>query len=351
MFDVLVTGGTGFIGSNTCKIILEEMTVFQLRIVVVDNGSNSDVDHISTILTQMAKPTKHELVVVKMDCCNKDELFEIFEKYSFHVIIHFAGLKAVAQSIEEPVEYYRNNLTSTMNLLSAMEKFDCKRIIFSSSSTVYGTPNELPITEAHITGQNITNPYGQTKYMSEIFLKDCSWTHPHWICVALRYFNPVGADSTGTLGEKPVGPPNNLMPYVAQVAAGILPHLNVFGVDYPTDDGTGVRDYIHVVDLAKGHVAVLNHMLYGEARPGFHPYNLGTGFGTSVLEMVKEFERVSERPIKYELKGRRYGDLATVYADSSLARECFQWKAKLTVGDMCRDLWNFQKKFLLEEKK
>ena len=330
---VLVTGGTGYIGSHTVVELIEHKD----EVVIIDNLVNSKKEVVDKIkaITGVKVPFYEE------DVRNKEELRKIFKKHKFDAVIHFAGLKAVGESVEKPLEYYDNNLGSTITLLEVMKEFNCKKIIFSSSATVYGDPEELPITEMCKVGDT-TNPYGTTKLFIEHILSDLCISDEEWSVALLRYFNPIGAHKSGLIGENPNGIPNNLMPYIIKVAVGDLPCLNVFGDDYDTPDGTGVRDYIHVVDLAKGHIAAIKAL----KKPGCHYYNLGTGHGYSVLDLVKTFEKVNGIKINYKITDRRPGDIASCYADATLANKELGWKAELEIEDMCRDAYNF----ILKEK-
>lgn len=331
---ILVTGGTGYIGSHTCVELLEAGE----DIVILDNLSNSErnvVDKIETI-TGIKVPF-HEV-----DLLDVEGVRDVFSSHEIESVIHFAGLKAVGESVEKPLEYYQNNITGSINLCQVMQEFGCHRIVFSSSATVYGTSQDVPFTEDSPT--SATNPYGWTKVMIEQILSDVTVADETWSAVLLRYFNPVGAHSSGLIGESPKGIPNNLVPYVAKVATGELEYLRVFGDDYDTPDGTGVRDYIHVVDLAKGHVRALT---YAREHSGAIPVNLGTGEGYSVLDVVATFEKASEKEIPYRITPRRAGDIATSYANPTKAKELFGgWTAALTLEDMCRDSWNFTVKSL-----
>ena len=329
MSTILITGGAGYIGSHTCVELLAEGH----QLVVVDNLINSSavaVDRVRAI-------SGRDMVFYKMDLCDRDGLSAIFEAHEIDAVIHFAGLKAVGESVGIPLRYYRNNLDSTLTLLEVMEKAECRRIVFSSSATVYGVPETVPITEDF--PLSCTNPYGWTKLMIEQILRDLADSDPRWGIMILRYFNPIGAHASGLIGEDPAGIPNNLMPYIAQVASGRLPFLNVFGNDYPTVDGTGVRDYIHVVDLAKGHCKAIDYILKDE---GIEMVNLGTGCGYSVLEMVKAYEEASGAPVPYKIAPRRPGDIAICYADPSKARDLLGWTAEKTLADMCRDTARWQ---------
>lgn len=329
--SILVTGGAGFIGSHTVVELLEENE----DIIIVDNFINSKPD----VLDKIKEITKKDFKFYEVDMLNEEKMKEIFKENNIEAVIHFAGLKAVGESVEKPIEYYHNNITGTLVLLKLMKKYNCKKIIFSSSATVYGTPKEVPIKEDF--PLSTTNPYGSTKLMIEQILRDVCVADKEFCAILLRYFNPIGAHKSGLLGENPNGIPNNLMPYINQVALGKLDHLNVFGNDYPTVDGTGVRDYIHVVDLAKGHVKAL-----AKARKitGAEAYNLGTGRGYSVLEIVKAFEDSNNIKVKYEITARRPGDIAECYADPTKAKEELGWTANKTLDEMCKDSWNFTKK-------
>ena len=328
--QILVTGGAGFIGSHT----VIELIGAGHEVVVIDNLANAS----SKSLQRVAQITGQEIPFYQVDIRDRAGLSAVMEQYSFDCCIHFAGLKAVGESVQLPWEYYDNNIGGTLVLLDVMRKHGCKNIIFSSSATVYGDPAEIPITERCPKGQ-CTNPYGQTKSMLEQIMTDMQKADPEWNVVLLRYFNPIGAHSSGLIGENPNGIPNNLMPYITQVAVGKRDHLNVFGNDYDTPDGTGVRDYIHVVDLARGHVAAIDYM---QKHRGENVFNLGTGMGYSVLDMVKTFERVNGVPIPYEIAPRRAGDLATVYSSPDRSAELLGWKAEYGLEDMGRDTWNWQ---------
>ena len=329
---VLVTGGAGYIGSHTCVELIEAGH----EPVVIDNLVNSNPES----LNRVKMITGKEVPFYEGDVRNETLLNTIFSEHDIGCVIHFAGLKAVGESVAKPLEYYENNLCSTMTLCRVMGKRGVKRIVFSSSATVYSGDNEMPLRETSKTG-NCTNPYGWTKYMGEQILRDLTVADPEWSVVLLRYFNPVGAHASGLIGEHPNGIPNNLMPFISQTAIGKRHHLNVFGNDYDTHDGTGVRDYIHVVDLAKGHVAAISHLM---KTPGESVFNLGTGTGYSVLDMVKAFETANGIPVPYEIAPRRPGDLATCYADPAKSAEKLGWKAEKTLADMCRDSWNWQSK-------
>lgn len=330
--SILVTGGAGFIGSHTCVELLEN----GYEVVVVDNLCNASEES----LKRVEQITRKKVTFYKGDILDKEFLNQVFEKEEIESCIHFAGLKAVGESVEKPWEYYHNNITGTLVLTEVMKKHGVKKMIFSSSATVYGSPKEIPITEECPKG-TCTNPYGWTKSMLEQILTDMQKADPEWNIVLLRYFNPIGAHPTGLMGENPNGVPNNLMPYITQVAIGKLACLGVFGNDYDTLDGTGVRDYIHVVDLAKGHVKALKKL---EENGGLSIYNLGTGVGYSVLDIVKNFEEANGVKIPYEIKPRRAGDIATCYSDASKAKRELDWEAEYGILEMCRDSWNWQKK-------
>ena len=330
--NVLVTGGTGYIGSHTCVELIEAGHTP----IVIDNLSNSNPE----CLNRVAKITGKEVPFYEGDVRNEALLNRIFSDHEIGCVIHFAGLKAVGESVTKPLEYYENNLCATMTLCRVMGKRGVKKIIFSSSATVYSGDNEMPLRETSKTG-NCTNPYGWTKYMGEQILRDLTVADPEWSAVLLRYFNPVGAHKSGMIGEHPNGIPNNLMPFISQTAIGKRSHLNVFGNDYPTPDGTGVRDYIHVVDLAKGHVAAIAYLT---THTGEGVFNLGTGTGYSVLDMVRAYEKTNNVSVPYEIAARRPGDLATCYADPAKSAEMLGWKAQYNQMDMCRDSWNWQRK-------
>ena len=329
--NILVTGGAGYIGSHTCVELLES----GYEVVVVDNLCNSNPKS----LERVQKLTGKSVKFYEGDVRDEELLRKIFAENEIAAVIHFAGLKAVGESVAQPWRYYDNNLNSTLVLTKVMGEAGCKNIIFSSSATVYSGDNEMPLRETSRTG-NCTNPYGWTKYMTEQILSGMAKADPQWSIVLLRYFNPVGAHKSGTMGEDPRGIPNNLMPFITQVAVGRREKLSVFGNDYDTPDGTGVRDYIHVVDLAKGHVAAIR---YAVENHGCEVFNLGTGVGYSVLDMVKAFETANGVKIPYAIVDRRPGDLATCYADPAKSREVLGWKAEKTLEDMCRDSWNWQK--------
>lgn len=325
--NILVTGGAGYIGSHTCVALLEAGH----EVIVADNLCNSKAESIDRI-----KEISHkEVTFYKIDVTEEEALESIFSNHKIDGVIHFAGLKAVGESVEKPLNYYYNNLVSTMVISKLCKKYGVNKFVFSSSATVYGD-NKVPFVET-MELLPTTNPYGETKAMSERILTDIAKANPEFSVALLRYFNPVGAHHSGLIGESPNGIPNNLMPYITQVAKGKLKKLRVFGKDYPTVDGTGVRDYIHVVDLAEGHVAALDNLT-----SGVHIYNLGTGEGTSVLQLVKAFEEANGIEVPYEIVDRRPGDIASCYADASKAKKELGWTAKLGIVDMCRDAWRFE---------
>lgn len=325
---ILVTGGTGFIGSHTCVELIDA----GYDVVIIDNLSNSKKDVVSYI----EKITGKKVVFYENDVCDKGALRNIFKENKIDAIIHFAGYKAVGESVMKPLMYYRNNLDSTLSLLEVANEFNVKKLAFSSSATVYGKPKHLPIKENF--PLSTTNPYGTTKLMIEKILKDLYSSDNNWSIAILRYFNPIGAHKSGLLGENPNGIPNNLMPYIIKVATGELKCLGIFGNDYDTKDGTGVRDYIHVVDLAKGHVKAIEKIL---KETGYDCYNLGTGNGYSVLDLVNTFMKVNNVNIKYEIKDRRPGDIDACYADPSYAYEKLGWKAEKDINEMCLDSYNY----------
>ena len=328
--NVLLAGGAGYIGSHTCVELIEAGH----SVVVADNFSNSCPEAIKRV----EKITGAQIPLYEADVCDAAAVEKIFSENKIDAVIHFAGLKAVGESCENPLLYYRNNIDSTLTLLETMRKFDVNNFIFSSSATVYGTPKIVPLVETMPTGSP-TNPYGWTKLMMEQILTDTANANPDMSIVILRYFNPIGAHKSGLIGEDPNGIPNNLMPYITQVAAGRLPQLGVFGDDYPTHDGTGVRDYIHVVDLAKGHVKAID---YSGEHKGVEIVNLGTGTGYSVLDIVKAFEKVNNIKIPYVIKPRRAGDIAECYANAGKAERVLGWKAEKDLEEMCYDSWNWQ---------
>lgn len=328
--NVLLAGGAGYIGSHTCVELIEAGH----SVVIADNFSNSCPEAVKRV----EEITGTSIPLYEADVCDPEAVDRVFSEQKIDAVIHFAGLKAVGESVRKPVEYYRNNIDSTLTLLEAMKKYKVNRFIFSSSATVYGVPKSVPLVETMPTGSP-TNPYGWTKLMMEQILSDTAHANPELSVVLLRYFNPIGAHESGRIGEDPNGIPNNLMPYITQVAAGRLKELGVFGNDYPTRDGTGVRDYIHVVDLAKGHVKALD---YTEEHTGVEIVNLGTGTGYSVLEIVHAFERVNNLKIPYVIKPRRDGDIAECYANADKAKEILGWQAEKGLEEMCFDSWNWQ---------
>lgn len=329
MKNILVTGGLGFIGSHT----IVELSKDDNNIIVIDNLSNSCID----VLDKLKKITGKEIVFYENDVCDKEKLREIFKKEKIDAVIHFAGYKAVGESVEKPLKYYRNNIDSTLSLLEVMEEFNCYNLIFSSSATVYGKPKSLPIKEDF--PLSTTNPYGTTKLFIEHILEDVYISNNKWNITILRYFNPIGADKSGLIGENPPLYPNNLMPYILKVVNNDLPILKIFGNDYDTKDGTGVRDYIHVSDLARGHVLALNN-----DKKGIKIYNLGTGHGTSVLELVNTFEKVNNVKVNREIVERRKGDIDACFASCDKAEEELGFKAEYTIEEMCKDAYNFMKK-------
>ena len=328
---ILLTGGAGYIGSHT----IIELDKAGYSVVVVDNLYNSSPKALQRVSEIIGK----DIPFYKVDIRDYDGMFKVFETEKPDAVIHFAGLKAVGESVSKPLEYYENNMNGTFVLLDVMRKNGCKNIIFSSSATVYGDPAIIPITEECPKG-HCTNPYGQTKSMLEEVMIDVQKADPEWNVVLLRYFNPIGAHQSGRIGENPNGIPNNLMPYITQVAVGKRPELGVFGNDYDTHDGTGVRDYIHVCDLAAGHVCALIAIQKG---CGLGIYNLGTGHGYSVLDVVNAFEKANGVPVKYSIKPRRPGDIATCYCNPEKAKKELGWEARYGIEDMCRDSWNWQK--------
>lgn len=328
--SILVTGGAGYIGSHTCVQLLEA----GYDAIVLDNLSNSSPKAIGRV----EKITGKKIKFYECDILDKDGMRKIFRENSIDAVIHFAGLKAVGESVALPLKYYENNISGTVCLLEVMQEFDVKKMVFSSSATVYGMTDKVPLTEDLPTSAN--SPYGQTKLMIEQILQDLAVSDKNWSISLLRYFNPVGAHESGMIGENPKGIPNNLMPYITQVALGKLPKLSVFGGDYPTKDGTGVRDYIHVVDLAAGHLKALDRL---NSTKGVMVHNLGTGVGYSVLDLVKAFEEANNLTINYKIAPRRPGDVVVCYADPSKAKSELGWEAKKSIVDMCRDSWNWQK--------
>lgn len=331
MKQILVTGGAGYIGSHTCLELLEN----GYNVIVVDNLSNSSPESIKRV----EKISGKKITFIEEDLQSKRGIERIFNQNKIDAVIHFAGLKAVEESVTKPITYYQNNIAGTMNLLQIMQHNNVKNIVFSSSATVYGQPETLPIKENFIT--SATNPYGRSKLYIEEILQDIYLADSSWNISILRYFNPVGAHQSGDIGEDPSNIPNNLMPYISQVAGGKLPHLFVYGNDYATRDGTGIRDYIHVMDLVKGHLKALLKL---EAKPGIITHNLGTGVGVSVLEMVNAFEKESKQKIKLKIVGRRLGDIAECFADPKKAEQELGWKAELDLENMCKDTWRWQSK-------
>jgi len=328
---ILLTGAAGYIGSHTAVELLKA----NYELVIADDLSNSD----ASVIDRIAEITGKRPDFFRCDVSDATAMEQLFSTYDFEAVIHFAGFKAVGESVLEPEKYYRNNLDTTLTLLEAMQRHGCKRFVFSSSATVYGACDPVPFTEEMPAGR-CTNPYGRTKYFIEEILRDCAAADPELSVVLLRYFNPVGAHESGLIGEKPNGIPNNLMPYITQTAAGIRERLSIFGNDYPTRDGTGVRDYIHVVDLAVGHVSALR---YTETHGGVEAINLGTGKGFSVLDVVRAFEKANGVKVPYVIAPRRSGDIAECYAGTEKALRLLGWKAERTLEDMCRDAWRFQK--------
>lgn len=327
---ILVTGGTGYIGSHVVVELLKQ----GYEVEIIDNLVNSKI----TVLDQIEKITNKKPIFHQIDLLDQPALEKVFKDSYFDLVMHFAGLKAVAESVKQPLRYYNNNVTGTINLLNVMQKHQVYNFIFSSSATVYGNPNTPEYNESLETGHNISSPYGKTKYIIEEILKDLPASNPRFNVISLRYFNPIGNHPSGLIGEDPNGIPNNLMPYIMKVAKGELKELSIFGNDYDTKDGTCRRDYIHVVDLAKGHLAAINHLI-----PGFKAYNLGTGNPTSVLEMVTTFEKISGRPLPYKFVTRRAGDLSEFWTDPSLAQQKLNWHAELTIEDAIRDTITFLK--------
>jgi len=326
--NILVTGGAGYIGSHTCVQLLAH----NHSVVVVDNLANSSAEALARVKAISGKSVVFEPV----DVLDTTALARVFNDHAIEAVVHFAGLKAVGESVAEPARYYQTNVQGTLNLIQAMQTHGVSQLVFSSSATVYGDPATVPITEDAPLGP--TNPYGRTKLVAEMLLRDHAAANSEWSVVLLRYFNPVGAHPSGLIGEDPRGAPNNLMPYVAQVAIGRRPHVNVFGNDYPTPDGTGIRDYIHVQDLAAGHVAALGAL----TMPGVHTYNLGTGRAYSVLEMITAFEAASGQPVPYQVQGRRPGDIAACFASPTKALDELGWQACHDIDAMCQDAWRWQ---------
>lgn len=334
---IFVTGGAGYIGSHCIVELLEN----GYNVVSIDNFTNSVIegDGQSAALKRVEKITGKKVTFYNCDLLDKERLEEVFNKQKIDCVIHFAAIKAVGESMEIPLHYYRNNIIGAINLLEVMKAASCFQLVFSSSCTVYGEPKSLPITEDHPTG-NITNVYGRTKFFIEEMLNDITRAEKNWNIISLRYFNPVGAHPSGLIGEDPTKKYTNLMPYISQVALGLKSELTIFGGDYPTEDGTGIRDYIHVVDLATGHVAALSALHKKHLR--LRMYNLGTGKGVSVLELVRTFEKVTGASVPYVIKDRREGDITSMFADTTLAEEELGWKAKFSVEQMCRDFWRWQ---------
>lgn len=328
---ILVTGGTGYIGSHT----VVELLNLGYTVDIIDNLFNSKI----SVLGDIEKITGKQPKFFQVDLLDREKLEEIFNKNHYDLVIHFAGLKAVGESVEQPLRYYKNNINGTVNLLECMKKYNVQKIIFSSSATVYGKQGVSKLTEEMQTGVGITNPYGRTKFMIEEILKDVAISDKNFSATILRYFNPIGNHNSGLIGEDPNGIPNNLMPIIMKVAQEKIPKLAVYGDDYPTPDGSGIRDYIHVVDLAKGHIAAMQKMA-----PGVQIYNLGTGKGTSVFEMIQAFEDANSKKIPYKVAGRRPGDLAEIYADASKAEKELGWKTELTVKDAMRDTVKYLEK-------
>lgn len=325
---ILITGGTGFIGAHTSCELLD----LGYEVVIVDDLSNSKRE----VVDKIKKITGKDVTFYKFDLCDKKKLEKVFKEEKIDAVIHFAGYKAVGESVAKPLMYYRNNIDSTLTLLEVMQKFNCKRIVFSSSATVYGSPEKLPITED--LPLQTTNPYGTTKLVIEGILRDLYYSDNTWSIAILRYFNPIGAHESGLIGENPNGIPNNLMPYIVKVANKELKKLSVYGNDYDTKDGTGVRDYIHVVDLAKGHIKAIEKIAKAT---GVEAYNLGTGKGYSVLELVEAFKKVNKVDVPYDIVERRLGDIASCYASTAKAAKELKWKAELGINDMCKDAYNF----------
>lgn len=328
--SILVTGGAGYIGSHTTVELIQA----GYDVVIVDDLSNSK----ATVIDRIEKITGTRPRFYQVNILDEEKLDHIFQTETIEAIIHYAAFKAVGESVQNPIKYYSNNLGGLLSILKAMNKHKVQSIVYSSSATVYGTENPSPLSEKMPTGQ-VTNPYGYTKLMGERILKDTSKAHPNWSITILRYFNPIGAHESGLIGEDPQGIPNNLMPYITQVAIGKLEKLHIFGNDYDTPDGTGVRDYLHVVDLAKGHVAAIR---YAEEHEGLETINLGTGQGYSVLDLVQTFEKVNHLSLPYVIDPRRPGDVASCYADPSYAKELLGWQTEKTLDDMCRDSWHWQ---------
>lgn len=329
---ILVTGGTGYIGSHTCIELINN----GYEVIIIDNFYNSNIE----VLNRIQKITNKTITFYQTDLLNKESIEKIFHQHDITAVIHFAGYKAVGESVHKPLEYYNNNITGTLNLCDVMRKNDVKNLIFSSSATVYGEAAQIPITEKCPKG-TATNPYGWTKWMLEQMLTDLCTADPDWNIILLRYFNPIGAHKSGLIGEDPNGIPNNLLPYIAQVAIGKLKSVGVFGNDYNTPDGTGIRDYIHVLDLAVGHVKAIKKLL---DQPGITAYNLGTGRGYSVLQVIAAFENACGHKIPYNIQPRRTGDVAVCYANCDKAKVELNWEAQFGIDEMCADSWNWQVK-------
>lgn len=346
--NFLLTGGAGYIGAHIALLLLEN----EHSVTVLDNFSNSNLN----VITNLEILTKKKFNVCKADICNKEDLIEIFSNQEFEAVIHLAALKSVSESVSNPKKYFFNNVHGTSCLLEVMKQFDVKNIIYSSSATVYGSPRYLPVDEQHTV--SCKNPYAETKLLSEESLREIAVQDQSWRIVCLRYFNPVGAHQSGLLGEDPVGIPNNLMPYVVDVAVGKLPYVNIFGNDYDTHDGTGVRDYVHVMDLATSHLLALNYIginviEHPEIKPkqncennNLHIFNIGTGSGYSVLDLIKTFERVNNVPVPFRFSSRRSGDVSACYANTDLSTSSFKWKASRSLEEMCSSAWNYKQRSL-----
>ncbi|RZF32820.1 hypothetical protein LSTR_LSTR011466 [Laodelphax striatellus] len=341
--SILITGGAGYIGSHTVLVLLEN----GYDIIVLDNLVNAwkdDSVQIPEVLQRVERLSGKKITFYQVDLVDKDGLSEVFKQHKIDCVIHFAALKAVGESCQEPLKYYSNNVSGSITLFKVMKEQNVKNLVYSSSSTVYGSPEYLPLCEKHPTGRTCTNPYGKSKYFVEEILRDLVTSDKGWNVISLRYFNPVGAHPSGDIGEDPTGTPNNLMPYVAQVAIGRRKELLVFGNDYDTPDGTGVRDYIHIMDLAEGHVVALQNLLKPSSTDRFNVFNLGTGRGYSVLEVINAFSEVSGRKINYRFVARREGDIAVSYCSPNLAKDSLGWTAKRGLKDMCEDMWRWQTK-------
>ncbi len=335
MHTILVTGGTGYIGSHTAVELIEN----GYQVVIVDNLSNSKIEVLDGIEQISGIRPKFE----KFDLCDKSKVFSLFKKYSIHAIIHFAAYKAVGESVEKPLEYYNNNIASLINLLMAMREYNTSSFVFSSSCTVYGQPDELPVNE-NAPIKKAMSPYGNTKQISEEILQDTIYANPQMKAISLRYFNPIGAHKTSLIGELPLGVPQNLVPFVTQTAFGLREKLRVFGNDYNTPDGTAIRDYIYVCDLAKAHVIAVKRMLNNENKQNFEVFNLGTGNGNSVLEIIKTFEKVTDKKVNYEIVGRREGDIDKVWADTSYANKELGWQSDTPLDETLKSAWEWEKK-------